>query len=384
MMPDIKIDEFTRMQRLAPEWDLNDKSTRDALREIIATIDEQKPEERGVWQWKTLATAYAWQPNTAYLLEGILRVPSLNIVYGAPGTLKSMLMIDLALCVASGRPWLPLPSRERGLAVLASPVLWADFDNGEDAMNERIRAIGQALELGTDTPFYYVSMPSPWLDAADPADAGLVQLRAGIVGASAKLVIVDNLRNIAGKVDENSAEIGDLMLNLRRLSEELDVAIILIHHQRKAQGFKARAGDNLRGHSSIEAALDLALLVTRENREPEIHCSPTKIRGADFPPFTATFAYEREADMPVLARARFFSVPEDLPPSDEDLKSLILEILGEQALHQRAITGAVQAEAPHWGINKIRSILAEMVREKELDLEETSHGKPNCYTVIGV
>jgi len=53
------------------------------------------------------------------------------------------------------------------------------------------------------------------------------------------------------------------MAHFRQLVEDHSLALILIHHQRKATGTEARAGDRIRGHSSIEAALDVALLVER-------------------------------------------------------------------------------------------------------------------------
>jgi len=51
-----------------------------------------------------------------------------------------------------------------------------------------------------------------------------------------------------------------VMGHFRYLAEQAKVAVILIHHQRKSNGSNARLGERLRGHSSIEAALDLASL----------------------------------------------------------------------------------------------------------------------------
>ena len=36
----------------------------------------------------------------------MIRVPSMNVSYGASGDLKSMLFMDAGLCVAAGIPWL--------------------------------------------------------------------------------------------------------------------------------------------------------------------------------------------------------------------------------------------------------------------------------------
>ncbi len=52
------------------------------------------------------------------------------------------------------------------------------------------------------------------------------------------------------------------MAGLRHIAEERDIAVKVIHHKSKCD--RLRAGDSLQGPSSIESALDLALLVERE------------------------------------------------------------------------------------------------------------------------
>lgn len=58
------------------------------------------------WKLRSLADAYRPRPPLYYLVDGLLPAPSLSIVYGGPGSLKSMLLADLCVCVASGQPWL--------------------------------------------------------------------------------------------------------------------------------------------------------------------------------------------------------------------------------------------------------------------------------------
>src|SRR2546428_10824599 len=87
---------------------------------------------RDPWPLFTLADAYQPRPPLIYVVEGLFPLPSLSIVYGAPGTIKSLLLADLAICVASGLPWLPPLPHAFGRARRAHQVggLRCGFDNG--------------------------------------------------------------------------------------------------------------------------------------------------------------------------------------------------------------------------------------------------------------
>lgn len=60
---------------------------------VVTAEDVAEGEERGPlveqWQRYTLADAYKPRPPRRYLVDGLLPVPSLSIVFGGPGSLKS-------------------------------------------------------------------------------------------------------------------------------------------------------------------------------------------------------------------------------------------------------------------------------------------------------
>src|SRR3990167_5746578 len=45
-------------------------------------------------------------PDTKYCVSPLLALPSLSIIYGMPGSLKTNLILDLAVDIASNRTWL--------------------------------------------------------------------------------------------------------------------------------------------------------------------------------------------------------------------------------------------------------------------------------------
>lgn len=342
------------------------------------------------WKIRTLADAYQERPPLKFLVDGLLPCPSLSVVYGGPGSLKSMLLADMAVCVAAGCKWLePLDRQSAGntFAVTQAPTFWIDFDNGTRRTDERIDAFAKTHNLPTDTPIKYVSMPVPWLDASKRSL--MEELAKLIKHMKAKLVIIDNLGLITGDTEENSAGMALVMGNLRWLCEETDSAVIVVHHQRKssANDTGARKGETLRGHSSIEAALDLALLVERKNNEDRVAVIPTKVRGHKLTDiFGAQFTYTHKPGTYDLETARFFSSATESAQDKElrIIKATIMAVLGEttrsfkQAELVNEIRDAMAAdglEVP--GINKVRGILTDMARAGELHEFKAEKGKEN-------
>jgi hypothetical protein len=321
-------------------------------------IDPNGQAKADAWQIYTLAEAYKPRPPLQYIVSGLLPLPSLSAGYGSPGTLKSMLMADMCVCVAAGLQWLsPLPGAE-GMAreTIQAPVLWLDFDNGKRRTDERFEALARARGLPDTIPLYYVSMPSPWLDAGnlDSVNDLARRMKSRDVG----LAVIDNLGVTTGKADENSPEMANVMAGLRWLTEDTSAAIVLIHHQRKSNGTTGRTGDTLRGHSSIEAALDLALLVERDDHADSVTVKSTKARGIDVMPFGAQFAYEHKPGTKELATARFFGLQiEDLLSDYAVEREIIAAVSEKRPVNKGDIVSAVKAALPDVGVNRIRGMI---------------------------
>lgn len=346
----------------------------------------------GKWQIRNLSHAYEKRAPLKFLVDGILPYPCLAVVYGGPGSLKSMLLADMAVCVASGQRWLEATDDDgimpgRTFAVTQAPVLWIDFDNGTRRTDERIDAFAKMRNLPVTTPLNYVSMPTPWLNASQrPMVEELAKL---INSMGARLVIIDNLGLVTGDVEENSAGMAQVMGNLRYLCEITESAVIIVHHQRKSSGADngTRKGETLRGHSSIEAALDLALLVERKPNEDSVAVIPTKVRGYKLVDiFGAHFTYTHLPGSYDLETARFFSAATESAIEKELrlIKNAIQQeiITAGKPLNQKDLVDAVRdtmasktESAP--GINKVRGILKDMVRDKEIYEFSAEKGKAN-------
>ena len=263
------------------------------------------------WQVLGIDTLLTPPKRPEYLVGDMVRRPGVICVYGAPGDLKTMVLMDLAVCVASGDPWLdPLPEVGTGgsYTVTQGPVLWLDMDNGAERLQERFGALCRARDL-TAVPLHAVSLPRPIFDASKPEEADL--LAAQIRDLGAVTCIIDNLGTVSGGRDENSSEMVDVMANLRWVANSTGATLWVIHHARKGTGqTNGREGDRLRGHSSIEASLDLALLV--ERMEDDLTIRSTKTRDDPVRPFICRWTYDKTPEG-ALDQARFWHIEEAQP-----------------------------------------------------------------------
>lgn len=344
-------------------------------------LDSDNPILDG-WELFGLATAYEERPPVKEIVRGVLSEASLNIVFGAPGSLKSMILADMCACIVAGRPWLeampdtiapmePLPTAQ-------GAVLWVDFDNGRRRTHDRIGAVGRAYGLPADAPFRYTSMPDPWLNATKRIQ--LLHLTRLIEKQHITAVVFDNLGLIIGDAEENSADMAPVMGNLRWLADTTGAALTLIHHQRKSGSGddSIRKGETLRGHSSIEASLDFALHVDRKDGD-QVLLTPTKTRDAvTFDQAGAMFTYEHKPNSTIMHTARFFGYSVDSAASRElaQIKATIADVVhSDPGLNQMSLVTAVRDRMAGMvgkpaGINKVRDAIRQMSERGDLRIQQ--------------
>lgn len=332
--------------------------------ELARALNETERETGRGWELRTLEHAYQDKGPRRYVVGGLLRIPSLSVLYGPSGDLKSMLCLEMALAVAQESPWLEhLPGGDavKPFEVTQSPVLWVDVDMGTDELERRISALGKTRGIPPDAPFHFVSFPSPAFVASNPECVQAVIDHVQATGAD--LVIVDNLGAVSGGADENSSQMVGVLNGLRRIAELGGCAVLVIHHKTKGD---RRGQDSLRGHSSIVAALDLALEVTRDEGSDVIAVRPTKNRGAPVQPFAALWTFEQDSQGE-LAKGRFFGMgkPEAGDLSKQDQAELCILKDMRDGMIQSQIVALVKENAGI-GRNTTLAAINSLERQRKL------------------
>lgn len=230
--------------------DVNDLAQRDGgdvLAELLEAASEPpKPEPR----YKLLGSAdLAALPPLAWCVRGVLPAVGLAGLYGPSASGKSFLALDVAAAIAEGRRWFDC-------RVEPAPVVYAALE-GEAGFKLRVQAWeahqGRTLPAG----LRMVLQPFKLTEPQDVADL------AAVVPAGA-VVFLDTLNRAAPTADENSSrDMGEILEAAKQLQTLTGGLVVLIHHTGKD------ATKGLRGHSSLFAAMDAAVEVSRDGDRRE-------------------------------------------------------------------------------------------------------------------
>lgn len=189
--------------------------------------------------------------ETHWLIKGILPAEGLAVVYGASGSGKTFMVLDMALSVCLGISW-------RGLTVHQGGAVYVCAE-GKNGFRKRARAYAQQNGLDIDSIGMHVIADAPsLLDKTDVADLIASIATCGPV----KVVVLDTLAQVTAGANENSGEdMGRALKAAQAVSKYFGCLVLLVHHSGKDETRGAR------GWSGIKGALDAELEVTRAEHD---------------------------------------------------------------------------------------------------------------------
>lgn len=217
-------------------------------------------------------------PPPNWLIQDLLRTPSLAILAGKPGKGKSWLAMLLAYHVARGiELWGRFPVTRAAVIYLDNEATDADIqarlaatrqDDGHEGAGQFLLPLGE--DRGKLQPF---------------DKGGLEQLDAWL-GAHphVRLVVVDIWANMAPRPTarmQGNAYFQDyeMIRPLKELTDRRNICLLLVHHFRK--GESTDDIDNVAGTTGFVGASDIRLLLIRANDsdEADLVVSGRKVRG---------------------------------------------------------------------------------------------------------
>ncbi|NML87282.1 AAA family ATPase [Polaromonas sp.] len=195
-------------------------------------------------------------PPLAWRVRGVLPAVGLAGLYGPSASGKSFLALDMSAAIAEGCRWFDC-------RVTAAPVVYCALE-GEAGFKLRVAAWEQHNGRPLPAVLSMVLQPFMLTQAQDVAD-----LAAAVpVGA---VVFLDTLNRAAPTADENSSkDMGAILQAAKTLQALTGGLVVLVHHTGKD------SSRGLRGHSSLFAALDAAIEVSRDGERREWKVAKSK------------------------------------------------------------------------------------------------------------
>ena len=196
-----------------------------------------------------------------WAIEDVVPLCGLGAIYGPPGSGKSIIALDMAICAAAGLNW-------QGKLVERCIVLYAALE-GTKMFRNRVWAAARKLDIDPAALDTFATI-NAGLNLRALNDNGLNCDGSDICAIIDEMrertrlkhvmVFIDTLNRSFGGGNENSPEdMGALIGNCGRIIDTTGGWVGLIHHSGKdvARG--------MRGHSSLDGAVDTELKVERKD-----------------------------------------------------------------------------------------------------------------------
>lgn len=183
------------------------------------------------------------------LIEGFMHEQEAVVLYGEPNGGKSFLALDWALCVATGKPWLDTHEVKQG------PVIYMAGE-GAASLQTRIQAWMDFHRVEAIPGAYFQVRP---LHLRDEETIEEIQEKLKTFAADERgdtdadlqprLIVVDTLSQFMMGGDENGPDMALFVSNVRRLSQDNNTAVLIVHHTNKG-------GMQERGHTALRGNVD--------------------------------------------------------------------------------------------------------------------------------
>ena len=188
------------------------------------------------------------QKTAKWLIKGVVPAADIVTIFGASGSGKSFVVLEMAACIALGVPWRGHKAEKGRVVIIAA--------EGSGSYGKRIKALAQYLGISPkDLDIGVIVVPPNLMEEGDVTElAASIKAVGGV-----SLIIIDTFAQVTPGANENGAEdMGLALSNVRVLRTTTGATVELVHHA----GKDAHRGS--RGWSGIRAAVDAELEVTRD------------------------------------------------------------------------------------------------------------------------
>lgn len=218
----------------------------------------------------------------AELVYGLLHRGSKLVLGGGSKTFKTWTLLDLAISVAAGEPWLSCHT-------IKGRVLYLNFEIPAPFFQRRIEAIARAKGITLAPHTLEVWNLRGW--ATSYLDL-LPRVRQRIKDAGYSLLVLDPIYKLYGNTDENSAgAVAGLMNALEVVTVDSGAAIAFGAHYAKGNASQKEAIDRISGSGVFARDPDSILNFTRHEELDAFTVEATLRNHKPIEPFVVRWQY---------------------------------------------------------------------------------------------
>src|SRR3990172_633961 len=198
-----------------------------------------------------------------WIIKNLVMAGSVITVYGSGGSKKTYSMIDMIFSIQMRSDWLGFE--------IPKPVniLMIDEESGRNRLSLRYREARNGYNTRVALPIYTICMTRFSLRDRDDVR----ELEKAIQATNARVVVIDSLVTVLQGDENSSKEITQLYNNLSEIAKKMKIAIFVIHHSNKLEGY--------RGSSAIRDQSDLLIKISSKSGSPNIDFETEKERDVD-------------------------------------------------------------------------------------------------------
>lgn len=241
-------------------------------------------------------------PDPAWLVKSLVQKRTLIELFGAEGSSKTFLALDLALCIATGTPF---QSHE----VAQGRVVYV---YAEGAPGIKARIVAWEMEHG----FQPLTTPGAWflpyqinLMDRDNVNALADEIER-VVGPECDLIVIDTLAKAFGGGDEDkTAEMNRFVLHMDDLRIRFGASVLILHHTGWDESRE-------KSNRALRANADTVMSAEKKGANGE-HVTLSCVKPRDVPPFD-----------PIKLDRVELSLPESLGLPPDLATSCVLRLAG--------------------------------------------------------
>ena len=182
------------------------------------------------------------KPSIAWLVKGLIPSKGLGAIYGASGSGKTFLVLDLLMSICLGKNWFCYKVKKK------QTVVYLALEGGA-GIKDRLEAYLKHNKILAPDNFFLI------IDQFDIRSES-AELIETILRVNPAIVVIDTLNQSAAGADENSnVDMSLIVSKGQEIANAIDGLTLFVHHSGKD------TSRGLRGHSSLNASLDIAIEV---------------------------------------------------------------------------------------------------------------------------